>query len=51
MIKIKTEFLEDYKSKGYIENKKGYEIKSFENYGIFIKGFRYIILNGEWEEV
>lgn len=51
MIKVKKEYVEDYKTRGYVENEKGYKIKSMENYGIFIKEFGYIILNGEWEEV
>lgn len=51
MIRIKKEFLEDYKSRGYIENNDGYKLKSKKNCGVFIKEFGYIILNGEWEEI
>ena len=51
MIKVKDEFLKDYEMRGYINNKNGYKIKSMENYGVFIKEFGYIILNGEYEVV
>lgn len=51
MIKVKSEFLNDYKIRGYVENNNGYKIKSKENMGVFIKEFVYIILEGEYEVI
>ncbi len=51
MIKVKDEFLKDYESRGYANNKNGYKIKSMESFGVFIREFGYIILNGEYEVI
>ena len=50
-IRVKKEFLSDYKTKGYVENELGYNVKAKENCGIFVKEFGYIILHGEYEVV
>jgi len=50
-IKVKKEFLDDYKTRGYVENKLGYKVKTKENFGVFVKEFVYIILQGEYEVV
>ena len=35
----------------YVNNKNGYKIKSMESFGVFIREFGYIILNGEYEVI
>lgn len=43
--------LEEYTSLGYVDRPEGYEVTGLEPLGVFVKGYRRIILNGDYEVV
>ena len=43
--------LGEYISLGYVDRPEGYEVVGLEPLGIFIKEYRRIILNGDYEVV
>lgn len=49
-IRVLPSVEDEYVSRGY-KTGKTYKVKNIENYGVFVDGFRYIILHGDYEIV